>query len=159
MNTAWRILVVEDNEDDTYFMQRAVRSAAPSSTADFVSDGQAALDYLRATGAFAHRAGQPLPDVMFLDLKLPYVYGLDVLATIRSTPQMATLSVVVLTSSDEERDRTAAAKLGIQAYVVKPPSSSLIAGALMKLRSPSVLSRPTAAAGLPIIPSEVAAQS
>jgi hypothetical protein len=156
MNTAWRILVVEDNEDDAYFMQRAVRSAAPSSTTDFVSDGQAALDYLRATGAFAHRAGQPLPDVTFLDLKLPYFHGLDVLATIRSTPQMTTLPVVVLTSSDEERDRTAAAKLGIEAYVVKPPSASLIAGVLMKLRSPSVLSRPTALAGAPILAADVA---
>jgi CheY-like chemotaxis protein len=136
MNTVGRILVVEDNEDDTFFMQRALRTAAPGAVCDFVADGQAALDYLRATGPFASRASQPLPDVVFLDLKLPYVFGLEVLATIRSTPSLATLPVIVLTSSGEERDRTAAAQLGIVAYLVKPPNAVVIAETLTKVPAP-----------------------
>jgi CheY-like chemotaxis protein len=135
MNTPSRILVVEDNEDDTFFMRRALRTAAPGAVSDFVADGQAALDYLRASGAFAHRANQPAPDVVFLDLKLPYIYGLDVLAAIRSTPSLSTLPVIVLTSSGEERDRMAAARLGIVGYLVKPPSAGVIAEALAKVPS------------------------
>jgi CheY-like chemotaxis protein len=133
MNTPWRILVVEDNEDDAFFMRRSLKAAAPNATCDFVSDGQAALDYLRGTGAYAHRTQQPLPDVVFLDLKLPQVYGLDVLARVRANPQTAALRVIVLTSSGEERDRSAATALGIQGYLVKPPSSLLVAEALAKL--------------------------
>jgi CheY-like chemotaxis protein len=137
MNTPWNILVVEDNADDAYFMRRALRAAAPAATCDFVADGQAALDYLRAEGAHTARAGKALPDVVFLDLKLPYVYGRDVLAAIRATPSMATLPVVVLTSSGEDRDRAATAALGIVDYLVKPPRPALIAEALGKLPAPA----------------------
>ena len=137
MNTPWNILVVEDNDDDTYFMRRALRAAAPAAACDFVADGQAALDYLHGTGSFANRAGQPLPDVVFLDLKLPYVYGLDVLASIRATPHMAALPVVILTSSGEDRDRIAAANLGIVAYLVKPPRPAVITEALGKVPVPA----------------------
>lgn len=139
MNPSPHILVVEDNEDDAFFMRRALRVVVPTAVNDFVADGQAALDYLRGAGKFAHRANQPLPDVVFLDLKLPCVYGLDVLATIRSTPNMLKLPVIILTSSGEERDRSAAATLGIVAYLVKPPSSLLVAEALSKV--PSFASR------------------
>jgi CheY-like chemotaxis protein len=121
MNTPWRILVVEDNEDDAFFMRRSLKAAAPKATCDFVSDGQAALDYLRGTGAYAHRTQQP------------YVYGLDVLAKIRGNPNTAALRVIVLTSSGEERDRSAAAALGIETYLVKPPSSLMVAEALAQL--------------------------
>lgn len=137
MNTPWNILVVEDNADDAYFMRRALRTAAPAATCDFVADGQAALDYLRASGAYADRAGKGLPDVVFLDLKLPYVYGREVLAAIRATPHMAALPVIVLTSSGEERDHSSTAALGIIAYLVKPPRPALIAEALGKLPVPA----------------------
>lgn len=136
MNTPWNILVVEDNADDAYFMRRALRTAAPAAACDFVADGQAALDYLHATGSFSHRLGKALPDVVFLDLKLPYVYGREVLAAIRATPQMAALPVIVLTSSGEERDRSTTTALGIVDYLVKPPRPALIAEALGKLPAP-----------------------
>jgi CheY-like chemotaxis protein len=136
MKTVRHILVVEDNEDDAFFMRRALRTAAPSAVSDFVADGQAALDYLRGSGGFGHRAGQSLPDIVFLDLKLPYVPGLDVLAAIRAAPSLSTLPVIVLTSSGEERDRVAAAKLGIEAYLVKPPTGRIITDVLGQLSFP-----------------------
>ena len=137
MNTPWNILVVEDNADDAYFMRRALRTAAPAAACDFVADGQAALDYLRASGAYANRAGKGLPDIVFLDLKLPCIFGRDVLAAIRSTPHMAALPVVVLTSSGEERDRSSTAALGIVDYLVKPPRPALIAEVLGKVPVPA----------------------
>lgn len=133
MRAIRHILVVEDNEDDAFFMKRALRTAAPAATCDFVADGQAALDYLRGNGSFLHRAGGTPPDVVFLDLKLPYLHGLDVLAAVRSAPPLTSLSVIILTSSGEERDRNAAAKLGVEAYLVKPPTARMVADALGKL--------------------------
>ncbi len=114
------ILVVEDNPDDVYFARRALRNAAPDVTVAFVHDGQAALEYLHGVGPFADRGVHPLPAMVFLDLKLPYVHGLSVLEAIRADPELQRLPVVVLTSSEEQRDRTRAEALGIQDYVVKP---------------------------------------
>jgi CheY-like chemotaxis protein len=80
------LLVVEDNEDDVYFLRRALKAVAPALPVRFVYDGQAAVDYLKGTGPSADRAAHPLPALVFLDLKLPFVHGLEVLATIRGTP-------------------------------------------------------------------------
>lgn len=120
------ILVVEDNEDDVYFMRRALKVTAPNMPARFVGDGRAALQYLRGTDAFANREENPFPSVVFLDLKLPVVHGLDVLATIRSEPALRDLRVFVLTSSSEDRDRARAKELGVQGYLVKPPSREML---------------------------------
>ena len=128
MKSEDHILVVEDNADDVYFARRALRNAAPHVTVAFVHDGQAALEYLRGVGPFADRSVHPLPAMMFLDLKLPYIHGLDVLAAIRADPMLKGLPVVVLTSSEEERDRNRAQALGIQDYVVNPAKSVVLRG-------------------------------
>lgn len=135
MSPAPAILVVEDNEDDLYFMRRTLKAVAPKLVVRFVTDGRAALQYLRGTDSFVDRAENPFPAVVFLDLKLPFVHGLDVLAAIRSDPVLQALRVYILTSSSEEKDRARAQELGVHGYLVKPPTPEMLGPILSKLES------------------------
>jgi CheY-like chemotaxis protein len=107
-------------------MRRALQKAEINCPLHVVRDGQEALDYLRGTGPFVDRDHYPLPAIMFLDLKMPFVDGFDVLAWIDSQPAIKNIPVVVLTSSSEDRDRKKAAELGAKAYCVKPPASEMV---------------------------------
>lgn len=117
------ILLVEDNEDDAFFMSQALKDAGITNPLKHLEDGQAAIDYLSGTGKFSDREKNPLPMVVFLDLKMPMKSGHDVLAWIRAQPQFEKLVVIVLTSSNEERDLKRAYELGANSYVVKPPTA------------------------------------
>lgn len=127
------ILVAEDNEDDVFFMRRAMKAAAPDFVVSFVNDGQSALEFLRATGPYQDRVGLPLPAIVFLDLKLPYFHGMDVLAEIRRDPHLRAVPVVILTSSSEDHDRMRAESLGVQGYLVKPPTRAMLIAVLNTL--------------------------
>jgi CheY-like chemotaxis protein len=116
------ILLVEDNEDDAFFMQRALRDAGIDCPVRLLEDGQQAIDYLGGQGDYADRAAHPLPMIVFLDLKLPFKSGHEVLEWIRRQPQFAKLIVIVLTSSNEPVDLNRAYKNGANSYVVKPPT-------------------------------------
>ena len=116
------ILLVEDNEDDTFFMQQALKDAAIENPLQHVEDGQAAMDYLAGQGRYSDRAAYPMPMVVFLDLKLPLKNGFEVLTWIRAQPHLEKLVVIVLTSSDEVVDLKRAYHLGANSYVVKPPT-------------------------------------
>jgi len=116
------ILLVEDNEDDVFLMKRALKSAGIVNPLCVAEDGQKAIDYLQGTGEFANRTTYPLPALIFLDLKLPFVRGLDVLAWLRRDDRFKTIIVVVLTSSEEPSDLSNAYKLGANSYLVKPPT-------------------------------------
>ncbi|BCX81239.1 two-component system, response regulator [Methylomarinovum caldicuralii] len=87
---------------------------------EVVRDGAEALDYLFATGPYAHRAGKELPAVVLLDLMLPKLSGLEVLARIRGDSRTRRLPVVILTSSDDEKDLVRSYYLGSNSYVRKP---------------------------------------
>lgn len=117
------ILLVEDNEDDAFFMSQALKDAGISNPLKHVEDGQAAIDYLAGTGKYADREQYPLPMVAFLDLKMPMKSGHEVLQWIRAQPQFEKLVVIVLTSSNEERDVKRSYELGANSYVVKPPTA------------------------------------
>lgn len=117
------ILLVEDNEDDVFFMREACRKAAITNPMQCVEDGQQALDYLQGSGKYADRVKYPLPFLVLLDLKLPLVPGLDVLDWIRNHPPFETMLVVVLTSSREDRDVDTAYRIGANSYLVKPPTA------------------------------------
>ncbi len=93
------ILVVDDDENDLLFAKMAMDKAGVRNPVQAAKDGQEALDYLQGTEKFADRLKYPLPYMVLLDLKLPYVMGLDVLTWIRSQPQFKTTIVIVLTSS------------------------------------------------------------
>lgn len=116
------ILLVEDNEDDVFALKRAFRLEKIDNPLIVVGDGQSAVDYLAGGGEFADREKFPLPFMVFLDLKLPYRNGFDVLAWIRTQPELASMVVVILSSSDESVDRLKAQELGARSYLVKPPS-------------------------------------
>jgi CheY-like chemotaxis protein len=116
------ILLVEDNQDDVFLMRRALLEANVSNPLYVVEDGQAAVDYLSGTGNFSDRNSFPLPALIFLDLKLPFKSGHQVLAWIRGQPQLSSTVVVVLTSSDQPRDVEKSYSLGANSYLVKPPT-------------------------------------
>lgn len=123
MTTTRTILLVEDNEDDVFLMERALKGAGITNPLRVVSDGQEAIDYLGGAGKFADRAAHPAPAIVFLDLKLPLRTGHEVLAWIRSRPELESLVVVVLTSSNEPSDVRRCYSLGANSYLVKPPTS------------------------------------
>jgi CheY-like chemotaxis protein len=122
MTTNRAILLVEDNEDDVFLMKRALQGARVMNALYVVEDGQEALDYLGGAGRFADRDSYPLPVVVFLDLKLPYLSGHDVLAWIRRRKELESLVVIVLTSSNEASDLSRCYALGANSYLVKPPT-------------------------------------
>ncbi len=113
------MLLVEDNEDDVQLTLRAFRKHNLANEIHVAHDGQQALDFLFSTGAHASRAGD-LPQLVLLDLKLPKVDGLEVLRRIRDDERTRFLPVVVLTSSNEERDLVESYRLGANSYVRKP---------------------------------------
>jgi len=120
------ILLVEDDENDVFFMRRALQKAKVNVPLQVVMDGQSAVDYLEGKAEYADRTRYPLPALLLLDLKLPYLHGFDVLAWIGQQPALQGLPVVILTSSPEDRDRTRAKTLGARAYCVKPPSAEMV---------------------------------
>ncbi|KQQ33617.1 two-component system response regulator [Duganella sp. Leaf126] len=113
------ILLVEDNPHDLELTLIALERSQLANEVIVVRDGADALDYLHMRGAFTERE-QGNPAVVLLDLKLPKVDGLEVLADIRNNASLKSLPVVMLTSSREEQDLIRSYELGVNAYVVKP---------------------------------------
>lgn len=122
MSSAATILLVEDNDDDVFAMKRALRLGNIGNPLQIVTNGQQALDYLSGSRQYADRERHPLPFIIFLDLKLPYVDGFDILAWMRQQRQFDDIVVIVLTSSAETRDQEKAYSFGARSYLVKPPT-------------------------------------
>ncbi|HVS54348.1 MAG TPA: response regulator [Opitutaceae bacterium] len=114
------ILLVEDNDDDEFLMKRALAAAGVTNPLRIVRDGEEAVQYLGGEAAFRDRGAFPLPQLVFLDLKLPLRSGLEVLEWIRGRSAFDSLIVVVLTSSAEPADMRRAYQLGANSYLVKP---------------------------------------
>src|SRR5206468_4235671 len=106
------ILLVEDNENDEALTLRAFKKHNIRNEVVVARDGAEALDYLFGQGAYAGRDIADAPQVVLLDLKLPKIDGLDVLRRIREDPRTRRQPVVILTSSDEQRDLIAGYDLG-----------------------------------------------
>ena len=113
------ILLVEDNARDLELTLAALHRCQLANDVVVTRDGAEALDYLFRRGSFAERHPGP-PAVVLLDLKLPRLDGLEVLATIKREPQLRAIPVVMLTSSRQERDLVRSYELGVNAFVVKP---------------------------------------
>ena len=114
------ILLVEDNPQDEMLTLRALRKANLVNRIDVVRDGQQALDYLFKENEFIDRDGPEQPTVVLLDISLPRLSGLEVLERLRCDIRTALLPVVILTSSDEERDRIKSYEVGANSFVRKP---------------------------------------
>jgi CheY-like chemotaxis protein len=119
MEKLGRILMVEDDPKDVELSLAALEEYNLANEVVITRDGQQALDYLYCRGEYSARAREN-PAVLLLDLKLPKVDGLEVLQQIKSDERMKMIPVVVLTSSQEERDMMRSYQLGVNAYVVKP---------------------------------------
>jgi CheY-like chemotaxis protein len=117
------ILLVEDNPLDLELSLSALEKSKLANEVIVARDGEEAVDYLFRRGIYARRsAGNPA--VVLLDLKLPKVDGLEILAMVRKSPEMEHLPVVLLTSSREEKDVIQGYALGVNAFVVKPVAFS-----------------------------------
>ena len=114
------ILLVEDNPDDEALALRALRKCHLVNDIVVAHDGVEALDYLFCTGTHAGRDASTMPTLILLDLKLPKVDGLEVLRRLRSDDRTRQLTVVALTSSNEEQDRIDSYNLHVNSYVRKP---------------------------------------
>ena len=120
MNRTHVILLVEDNSDDVEITLRAFRKCNVLSEVVVVRDGVEALDYMFAGGTYAGQTTKLQPDVILLDLKLPKVSGLEVLRRLREEERTRRVPVVVLTSSNEEKDIQSSYDLGANSFVRKP---------------------------------------
>jgi len=116
------ILIVEDNADDWFLLERSFGIANVPNVLRRVADGQQAIDYLQGSASYRDRAANPLPSLVLLDLKLPFKNGFEVLAWLRQQHQLIGIVVVILTSSSEDKDVSKAYELGANAYLVKPTS-------------------------------------
>ena len=114
------ILLVEDDPDDEALTIRELNKQNIVNKIDVVRDGKEALEYLFATGAYEGRDPSDIPTLMILDLKLPKVDGFEVLKRVRADERTKHLPVVVLTSSDEQRDIVESYSLGANSYIRKP---------------------------------------
>ena len=127
------ILLVEDNPRDIELTVRALKKHNLANRLHVVKDGAEALDFIFATGAYADRKIENAPKVILLDLKLPKVDGLEVLRKIRSDERTKYIPVVVVTSSQEERDIVESYKLGANSFVTKPVEFENFAQAVAEL--------------------------
>jgi len=120
MNNVPVILMVEDNPQDEMLTLRSLRKVNLGNLVEVVRDGQQAVDFLFREGEFAGRPGPDLPALVLLDLGLPRLGGLEVLARIRKDERTRALPVVIFTSSSEEEDRLASLMGGANSFVRKP---------------------------------------
>ncbi|SRR5712692_902969 len=114
------ILLVEDNPHDLELTLRALRKNHLANSITSVTDGEEALDFLFARGKYLGRDVSNGPRVVFLDLKLPKVDGIEVLRQVKADERTKKIPIVIVTSSAEERDRVESYQLGVNSYVVKP---------------------------------------
>ena len=114
------ILLVDNDADDIFLFRRALQRAGVEQEIRVLNDGEEAVAYLAGAGRYADRDAHPLPCLVLLDLKLPKKNGLEVLAWVRAHEEFQDLPIVMVTSSDEPRDREEARRHRVEAYLVKP---------------------------------------
>ncbi len=133
MMTKKTILLVEDNPDDELLTIRALNQNNIGNDITVARDGVEALDYLMATGDYAGRNKNDIPELILLDLKLPKINGLEVLKRLRAEPHTKYIPVVVLTSSSEDKDIIDSYDFGANSYVQKPVDFDEFIGATKQL--------------------------
>jgi len=114
------VLLVEDNYNDELLARRAFKKCEVAHALAVARDGAEALDFLFGNGAHAQRDWRQLPTLVLLDMKLPKLDGLEVLRRLRADERTRTLPIVILTTSNEEADRSASERLGANGYLRKP---------------------------------------
>lgn len=132
-STVAEILLVEDNPNDLELTLHALRKRKVANNIQVARDGAEAIDYLFGEGQYTGRDVRQTPNLMLLDLKLPLIDGLEVLARVKGDPRTRQIPVVVLTSSREERDLVESYQLGVNSYIVKPVNFDQFSAAIEQL--------------------------
>ena len=127
------VLLVEDNRYDEKLTLRVLNQQHASKRIHVVRDGEGALEFMFATGAYHGRGGEPAPRVILLDIKLPKVDGLEVLRRLRADPRTTRQPIVLLTSSAESRDVDLAYQNHANSYIVKPVDHEQFTNAIREL--------------------------
>jgi CheY-like chemotaxis protein len=115
-------LIADDDPNDLVLLGEALKRIPFPLHFNFVQDGTQVLDYLRATGAFQDRAKYPFPSILFLDLKMPKMSGMEVLDWINRHPEARVVPTIIVSSSGMQEDVKKAYELGVNSYLVKPTS-------------------------------------
>ena len=127
------VLLVEDNPQDLELALRAFKKANLTNRIEVARDGAEAIEFLFCEGAHAGRKIEDGPKVVLLDLKLPKIDGMEVLRRMKSDPRTKSIPVVVLTSSQEQKDVVESYHLGVNSYIVKPVNFERFATAVQDL--------------------------
>lgn len=127
------ILLVEDNPADLKMTLHALKSGKVANHIQVARDGAEALEFIFCEGAFSARNINDRPKVILLDLKLPKVDGLEVLARVKGDPRTRNIPVVIMTSSNEQSDVASSYDLGVNSYIVKPVNFESFAKAVQEL--------------------------
>jgi two-component system response regulator len=127
------VLLVEDSPQDLELTLRAFKKANLTNRVEVARDGAEAIEFLFCEGAHAGRKIEDGPKVVLLDLKLPKVDGMEVLRRMKSDPRTSSIPVVVLTSSQEQKDVVESYHLGVNSYIVKPVNFERFATAVQEL--------------------------
>lgn len=127
------ILLVDDNPDDVKLTLKALEKNKIANRVDVAWDGVEALDYLFGRGKFADRDTSLMPQLVLLDINMPRMNGLEVLRTIRSDERTKLLPVVILTTSNEDKDRLQSYATGVNSYIRKPVDFTQFTDAIQQL--------------------------
>jgi len=126
------ILLAEDDEGHAFLIQQNLEESGVVNRVVHVGDGQEALDYIQATGAYAGRVHNG-PLLLLLDINMPRVSGVEVLAQLKANPRTDQLPVIMLTTTDDPREIHRCYELGCSSYVTKPVEYDKFAEAVRRL--------------------------
>ncbi len=127
------ILLVEDDDGHARLLERNLRRGGLVNRLTRASDGQEAMDYLQRVGAYGDGEAYPTPSVIFLDVSMPRLDGFEVLERVKGDPHLQTIPVIMVTSTDNQREIDRAYQLGANGYVVKPVNMDSFIDRVVKL--------------------------
>jgi CheY-like chemotaxis protein len=114
------ILLAEDDEDDRYLISEALDESGSENQLFVVENGELLLDYLKSRGRYSDKSEYPRPEVILLDLNMPLMDGREALAEIKEDPELKRIPIIVLTTSQADKDINATYDLGITGFITKP---------------------------------------
>jgi len=142
--TPLQILHVEDDPDDAFFFERAIKNAKLECELHLEINGEKAVEYLSKAGIEGHSSSHPIPHLMVLDLKLPGLSGFEVLSWARGQKALKTLPIVVLSGSSLKEDKSTASALGASDFIVKQSDFDQIVEQVVQFISKNGLARASA---------------